>query len=303
MIDKLIDRIIEFKNPSVVGIDTSLDYLPQDMTADVKDFKSAADVILEFNKGIIDSVCDIVPAVKVQVAYYEMYSVEGMFAFRETLEYAKKKGMIVISDIKRNDIGSTAECYSKAYLGRTALGAETDCAFPSDFVTLNGYLGSDGIKPFIDDIALHGKGAFILAKTSNKSSGELQDLTLKSGETVYEYMGGLIARWGKDSIGGYGYSDIGAVVGATHKKQAADLRAQLPQTFFLIPGYGAQGGKAEDLAVCFDNRGLGGIVNSSRGILCAYKQDRFKAESIYKSARLAAIDMAGDLTEYIKIKR
>ena len=300
IVDKLIDKIRECGNPTVAGIDTSFDYLPEDMRAGVKDFRGAAEAILAFNKKIIDNICDIVPCVKVQIAYYEMYGVEGLRAFAETLRYASRKGMFVMTDAKRNDIGATAECYAKAYLGETLVGENGYSAFDSDFLTVNGYLGSDGIKPFLEWIGKRDKGIFVLVKTSNKSSGELQDLKLENGKTVYEYMGSLVEEWGKESIGKYGYSAVGAVVGATHPAQAEILRREMPHTFFLIPGYGAQGGKADDLKVCFGKDGLGGIVNSSRGILCAYKQERYAGMAFDAAARQACIDMKNDLNRAIK---
>lgn len=298
--DKLIERIKELDNPTVAGIDTSFDYLPDDMKNGVKDFKSASEAVLEFNKRIIDNICDIVPCVKVQIAYYEMYGLDGMHTFAETVKYAGKKGMLVMTDAKRNDIGATAECYAKAYLGETAVGDKTYTAFDSDFLTVNGYLGSDGIKPFLGWMQKRDKGIFVLVKTSNKSSGELQDLKLENGKTVYEYMGSLVEEWGKDSIGKYGYSAVGAVVGATHPAQAEILRKEMQHTFFLIPGYGAQGGTADDLKVCFNRDGLGGIVNSSRGILCAYRQEKYAGRSYYEAARQACIDMKNDLNRVIK---
>lgn len=300
IIDRLIDRIKELDNPTVAGLDTNFDYLPDDMRAGVKDFKGAADAVLEFNRRLVDSICDIVPAVKVQIAYYEMYGLEGMRAFAETVRYASEKGMLVMTDAKRNDIGATAECYAKAYLGETKVADAAYTAFDSDFLTVNGYLGSDGIKPFLGWMEKRDKGIFVLVKTSNKSSGELQDLRLENGKTVYEYMGGLVEEWGSSSIGKYGYSAIGAVVGATHPEQARILRGEMPHTFFLIPGYGAQGGTADDLKVCFDKDGLGGIVNSSRGILCAYRQEKYAGLAFDAAARQACIDMKNDLNRAIK---
>lgn len=300
IIDRLIDRIKELDNPTVAGLDTNFDYLPEDMRAGVKDFKGAADAVLEFNRRLVDSICDIVPAVKVQIAYYEMYGLEGMRAFAETVRYASEKGMLVMTDAKRNDIGATAECYAKAYLGETKVADAAYTAFDSDFLTVNGYLGSDGIKPFLGWMEKRDKGIFVLVKTSNKSSGELQDLRLENGKTVYEYMGGLVEEWGSSSIGKYGYSAVGAVVGATHPEQARILRGEMPHTFFLIPGYGAQGGTADDLKVCFDKDGLGGIVNSSRGILCAYRQEKYAGLAFNAAARQACIDMKNDLNRAIR---
>lgn len=301
IIDKLIDAIKRTDNPSVVGLDTCLDYLPEDMLAKVQTLQDAGEQIFEFNKNIIDNICDIVPAVKVQVAYYEMYGYEGMKAFKATVDYAKQKGMLVIADVKRNDIGSTAGCYSKAYLSGVNVGGKKITAFESDFITVNGYLGSDGILPFVKDCEENEKGLFILVKTSNPTSGELQDKKFENGNTLYEEMGDLVEKWGANLIGKYGFSSIGAVVGATHKEQARIIRERNPHTFFLIPGYGAQGGKAEDLAVCFKN-GVGGIVNSSRGILCAYRKEKYQGMNYAEAARQASIDMRDDLNSAIKVK-
>ena len=300
MIDRLIEKIKQTDNPSVVGLDTNFDYLPDELRAGVADLRGAAQAIAEFNRNVIDNICDIVPAVKVQIAYYEMYGVEGMKTFDETLAYASKKGMYVMTDAKRNDIGATAECYAKAYLGKTFVNGASETAFDSDFLTVNAYLGSDGIVPFLKWMKERDKGIFVLVKTSNPSSGELQDMRLSDGKTVYEYMGQLVEEWGKNCRGKYGYSDVGAVVGATHPAQAEILRKQMPHTFFLIPGYGAQGGTARDLKVCFDADGMGGIVNSSRGILCAYRQEKYNGKSYSEAARLASIDMKNDLNQAIK---
>lgn len=299
IIDKLIDEILKKDNPSVVGLDTCLDYLPSEMLEGVDGFKKAADAIIEFNKNIVDKIYDIVPAVKVQVAYYEMYGVEGMRAFKETCDYATEKGMLVIADVKRNDIGSTAGCYSKAYLSGVTVGNKKLNAFSTDFITVNGYLGSDGINPFVKDCEEYDKGLFILVKTSNPTSGELQDKKFESGNTLYEEMADLVAKWGASTIGKYGYSSVGAVVGATHMEQARIIRERIPNVFFLIPGYGAQGGTADDLAVCFKD-GIGGIVNSSRGILTAYKKDKYNGMNYADAARQASIDMKDDLNRAIK---
>ncbi len=300
IVDTLIEKIAEKDNPTVVGLDTSFDYLPDGMRAGVSDAAGAARAVLAFNKKVVDAVADVVPAVKVQIAYYEMYGVEGLRAFSETLRYAKEKGLLVITDAKRNDIGATAECYAKAFLGETAIGAESMRAFDSDFLTVNGYLGSDGIRPFLNRCVQGEKGIFVLVKTSNKSSGELQDRKLENGKTVYEYMGQLVEEWGSECIGACGYSCVGAVVGATHPAQAEILRREMPHTFFLIPGYGAQGGTAADLKVCFKADGTGGIVNSSRGILCAYKNERYKGLAFDEAARAACLAMKEDLNAAIK---
>ena len=299
MVDKLIDSIIEMQNPTCVGLDTDFSYLPDEMRDGMATFEGVVEQIIEFNMNIIDKVCDIVPAVKVQVAYYEQYGFDGLRAFDCTVNYARGRGMYVIADCKRNDIGSTAKCYSTAYLGTTDINGKKLTAFPADMLTVNGYLGTDGIAPFIEDIKKNDKGIFVLVKTSNPSSGELQNLKLESGEYLYERMGKLVSGWGKDSIGKYGYSDVGAVVGATHPEEAANLRKQLKNTFFLIPGYGAQGANAEMLKCCFDERGLGGIVNNSRGIICAYKKPAYAGMNYAEAARAACIDMQRDLVNTI----
>lgn len=300
IIDRLIDKIKLTDNPSVIGLDTCVDYLPDDMKSKCVTLEECAKQIEEFNFNLIDVLKDVIPAVKVQVAYYEMYGAQGMTAFANTLKYAKENGLFVIADIKRNDIGSTASAYSKAYIGKTALAdGRKVTPFESDFITVNGYLGSDGILPFVADCKENDKGAFVLVKTSNPTSGELQDRKMDDGRTLYDNMATLVDGWGKELIGKCGYSSIGGVVGATHKEQAAIIRKAHPNMFFLIPGYGAQGGKAEDLAVCFEN-GIGGIVNSSRGILCAYKKDAYRGLDYKQAALKASIDMQKDITRCIK---
>ncbi len=296
IIDQLIEKIIAMQNPTCVGLDTQLDYLPAEMREGVETCEQAADAILAFNKKIVDSVCDIVPAVKVQIAYYEQYGAAGVAAFLATVAYAKEKGLFVIADCKRNDIGSTAARYSAAYLGETALGDKTLRVAGCDFLTVNAYLGTDGVAPFLDDCKKFDTGLFILVKTSNPSSGELQDLKLADGRTVYECMGDMVEGWGAEFVGKYGYSAIGAVVGATHPAEAKILRDRLAHTFFLVPGYGAQGGNAEMLKNCFDKNGLGGIVNNSRGILCAYKKN---GGTYYEAARAACIAMQKDLVSVL----
>lgn len=296
IIDQLIEKIIAMQNPTCVGLDTQLDYLPAEMREGVETCEQAADAILAFNKKIVDSVCDIVPAVKVQIAYYEQYGAAGVAAFLATVAYAKEKGLFVIADCKRNDIGSTAARYSAAYLGETALGDKTLRVAGCDFLTVNAYLGTDGVAPFLDDCKKFDTGLFILVKTSNPSSGELQDLKLADGRTVYECMGDMVEGWGAEFVGKYGYSAIGAVVGATHPAEAKILRDRLAHTFFLVPGYGAQGGNAEMLKNCFDKNGLGGIVNNSRGILCAYKKN---GGTYYEAARAACMAMQKDLVSVL----
>ena len=294
--DKLIEKIIDLQNPTCVGLDTLFDYLPDEMKAGVKDFNGVAERVFEFNKKIIDTVKDIVPSVKVQIAYYEMYGVAGMKAYEETLKYAAEKDLVVIADAKRNDIGSTASCYAKTFLGETQVNENALKAFPSDFVTVNGYLGTDGIKPFVDECEKADKGIFVLVKTSNPSGAEVQNLILENGVPVYEHMGNLVEKWGETTVGKYGYSAVGAVVGATHPTEAGRLRETMPHTFFLIPGYGAQGGNAQMLKNCFKADGLGGVVNNSRGILCAYKKH---GGTYYEAARNACIAMQKDLSEVI----
>ena len=294
--DRLIEGIIDMQNPTCVGLDTLFDYLPDEMKAGVTTFEGVAERVFEFNKKLIDTLYGIVPSVKVQIAYYEMYGVAGMKAYEETLKYASEKGLVVIADAKRNDIGSTASCYAKTFLGETLVNGVAQKAFPSDFVTVNGYLGTDGIAPFVEECQSKDKGIFVLVKTSNPSSGELQNLTLENGKPVYEYMGGLVEKWGESTIGNYGYSAVGAVVGATHPTEAKRLREVLPHTFFLIPGYGAQGGNAEMLKSCFAENGLGGVVNNSRGILCAYKKN---GGTYYEAAKNACIAMQQDLSSVI----
>jgi orotidine-5'-phosphate decarboxylase len=284
------------QNPTCVGLDTLFDYLPDDMKAGAKTFEDVAERVLEFNKKIIDNIYDIVPSVKVQIAYYEMYGAAGMKAYYETLKYAAEKGLVVIADAKRNDIGSTAGCYAKAFLGETQVNDESIAAFPSDYVTVNGYLGSDGIVPFVEQCEKNDKGIFVLVKTSNPSGAEIQNVVLENGVPMYEYVGGLVEKWGESTIGKYGYSAVGAVVGATHPTEAARLREILPHTFFLIPGYGAQGGNAEMLKSCFGANGLGGVVNNSRGSLCAYKKN---GGTYYDAAREACIAMQKDLSSVI----
>ena len=283
MIDRLCERIKETGNPTVVGLDTAASYLPR--RAELSDdFESLASAVTDFNRAIIERIRKIVPAVKVQIAYYEAMGVAGMRAFADTCEAARDAGMIVIADAKRNDIGATAGQYAEAFFGK---------AFYCDMLTVNGYLGTDGIAPFL---AKKDKGIFVLVKTSNPSGGELQDMKLENGLTVYERMAQLTDEWGRDSIGKSGYSDVGAVVGATYPKQAAALHAMLPHTFFLVPGYGAQGGGADGAVAGFDEKGGGGIVNSSRGIICAYKQEKYKGMKFDEAAYAACVDMREDLT-------
>lgn len=296
IIDQLIKKIIELKNPSVIGLDTCFDFLPDEYKKRCKSQKDITDNIYLFNKEIINSIKDIVPCVKVQVAYYEKYGYLGMETFKKTLDYAKKSGLFTIADVKRNDIGSTAQAYAEAYFSQIN---ENDIKienFECDFLTINGYLGTDGIIPFLKEANKYNKGIFVLVKTSNKSSGELQDLKLENGNTLYEQMASLIDNIDENKVGNYGFKTLGAVVGATHISQGISLRRKHKETFFLIPGYGAQGAGASEIAEFFTN-GIGGIVNSSRGIICAHKKETNRKH--YDCARDAAIKMREDLNKYI----
>lgn len=301
--DRLIERIVQTQNPSVVGLDPKLEYVPEYIiNKKVKKYgktlKAAAKAIYEFNKSIIDEIHDICPAIKPQAAYYEMYGYEGVKVLYKTIEYAKKKGMFVMTDGKRNDIGATMEAYATGHLGYTDVCGEEIPAFGADALTVNGYLGTDGIAPLLEKCDAYDKGIFVLVKTSNKSSGELQDLKI-GDKTVYATMGELCENWGKDHMGKYGYSCVGAVVGATYPEQLAEMREALPHTFFLVPGYGAQGGGAEGVAKGFDKNGLGAIVNSSRGVMCAYKKEECDEHDFAKAARREVIRMKEDIISYL----
>ena len=304
-IDILIDKIKKMNNPTVLGLDPRYDMVPECIKSKYeKDFNGTMEAILEFDKRLIDSICDIIPAVKINTAFYEMFGLKGMQVFEEICKYAKEKDMIVIADAKRGDIGTTAQAYSNAFLGETPIANnETYIMGNIDFVTVNPYLGIDGVKPFIEDCKKYNKGIFVLVKTSNPSSGELQDLKLEDGKTIYAKVAELVNSWGEELIGEYGYSSISSVVGATYREQLEELRKIMPHSYFLIPGYGAQGGKAEDIALGFKN-GIGGIVNSSRGLMCAYKSDRWKEkyseEQFAEATRAEAIRMREDLNQAIQ---
>jgi orotidine-5'-phosphate decarboxylase len=299
--NRLIAGIKRMNNPTVAGLDPTLDYIPEFIKKQAyADFghtaEGAANAILRFNMGLIDALCDIVPAVKPQSAYYEMHGWQGVKALYETIRYAQSKGMFVIVDGKRNDIGTTAEAYAAAYLGNESE-AGTDSnnsGFAADALTVNGYLGTDGLKPFAKMCEENDKGIFVLVKTSNKSSGELQDKFLPDGRTVYDFMGDMCEDLGT-AHHNHGYSAVGAVVGATYPLQLTYLRSSLPHTFFLVPGYGAQGGGAEGLSGAFDAEGLGAIVNSSRAIMCAYKNTGRPDEAFAEAARSEAHRMREDI--------
>lgn len=299
MIDRLIEKIVTTQNPTVAGLDPKLSFVPEHLKAEAfekhgETLKGAAKAMLAFNKGLIDALCDIVPAVKPQAAYYEMYGYHGVKTLYKTIEYAKKRGLLVITDGKRNDIGTTMEAYATAHLGALELGGEEVEPFGADALTVNGYLGSDGIKPLLKICKERDKGIFVLVKTSNPSSGELQDRLLGE-KTVYETMGDMCEEWGSELLGEHGYSRVGAVVGATYPKQLDELREKLPHTFFLVPGYGAQGGGAADVAPGFDKRGLGAIINSSRGIMCAYQSEGCAETDYAAAARREALRMKEDI--------
>lgn len=301
--DRLIEKIVQTQNPSVVGLDPKLEYVPQFIIDKKikkygKTLKAASKAILEFNKAIIDEIHDICPAIKPQAAYYEMYGYEGVKTLYKTIQYAQSKGMFVMTDGKRNDIGATMEAYAAAHLGLTDVCGEEIPAFGADALTVNGYLGTDGISPLLEKCDNYDKGIFVLVKTSNKSSGELQDLKI-GDKTVYAVMGELCENWGKDHMGKYGYSCVGAVVGATYPEQLAEMRKALPHTFFLVPGYGAQGGGAEGVSKGFDKNGLGAIVNSSRGVMCAYKKEECDEHDFAKAARREVIRMKEDILSYL----
>lgn len=303
--DRLIENIVNMQNPTVAGLDPKLDYIPSSIKEKCfaeygKNLEGAAAALFEFNKALIDALYDIVPAVKPQAAYYEMYGWQGVKALYDTIVYAKSKGMFVITDGKRNDIGTTMEAYAAAHLGKTDIAGESTEAFGADALTVNGYLGTDGIKPLAKTCNDCDKGIFVLVKTSNPSSGELQDMKLCTQETVYEHMGRMCEDWGSKLMGSYGYSAVGAVVGATYPQQLAEMREKLPHTFFLVPGYGAQGGGAEDVKNAFDDNGLGAIINSSRGIMCAWKnQDGMTENDFAAAARAEAIRMRDEILKTI----
>ncbi len=302
--DRLIENIIEKQNPTVAGLDPKLDYVPASVRGACfaqygKTLEGAAAALLAFNKAIIDQICDIVPAVKPQAAYYEMYGWQGVRALAETIAYAQQKGMFVMTDGKRNDIGTTMEAYATAHLGTTDVAGEAIDAFGADALTVNGYLGTDGIQPLVKICQEKDKGIFVLVKTSNPSSGELQDLKLTNGASVYEQMGRMCEQWGEALPGKYGYSGVGAVVGATYPEQLKEMREKAPHTFFLVPGYGAQGGGAQDAKNAFDKNGLGAIINSSRGIMCAWKKQGLTEDDFAAAARSEALRMKADILSVI----
>ena len=310
MIEKLIEGIKKTQAPIVVGLDPNLAFVPEFIKKKAFDeagetLQGAANAFKEYNKGIIDSVCDLVPAVKPQIAMYEQLGIPGLEVFKWTVDYAHEKGLVVIGDIKRGDIGSTSEMYAVGHIGHTKIGASSIAGFDEDIVTVNPYLGSDGVMPFVKVCEAEKKGIFVLVKTSNPSSGEFQD-RLIDGKPLYEHVADKVNEWGESTIDpATGYSEVGAVVGATYPEQGAVLRKLMPKSFILVPGYGAQGGKGSDIACFFNDDGLGAIVNSSRGIIAAYKQEKYAAlgeEGYAEAARKAVLDMKEDLANAINNK-
>lgn len=301
MINKLIKEITKKNAPIVVGLDPMLNYIPEHVQKKAysefgETLEGASEAIWQYNKAIVDATYDLIPAVKPQIAMYEQFGIEGLKAFKRTVDYCKEKGLVVIGDIKRGDIGTTSAAYATGHLGKVTVGTKQYSLFDEDFVTVNPYLGTDGIKPFIDVCKEEKKGLFILVKTSNKSSGEFQD-KLIDGRPLYEIVGEHVAKWGEEHMGDK-YSYIGAVVGATYPEMGKVLRKVMPKSFILVPGYGAQGGKAEDLKPYFNEDGLGAIVNSSRGIIAAYKQEKyanFGEANFADASRQAVIDMIEDI--------
>ena len=301
MINKLCNKITDLNAPIVVGLDPMLDYVPEEIKKAAfaeygETLEGAGEAIWQFNKAIVDATADLIPAVKPQIAMYEQFGIPGMIAFKKTVDYCKEKDLVVIGDIKRGDIGSTSSAYAVGHVGKVQVGNEKYAGFDEDFVTVNPYLGSDGIKPFIDVCKEENKGIFVLVKTSNPSSGEFQD-QLVGGRPLYELVGKKVAEWGEMHMGD-AYSYVGCVVGATYPEMGKVLRKIMPKTFILVPGYGAQGGKAEDLVPYFNKDGLGAIINSSRGIIAAYKQEKyskFGSENFADASRQAVLDMREDI--------
>lgn len=302
MINKLISNIRKTNAPIVVGLDPMLNYIPEHIQKKAfaefgETLEGAAEAIWQYNKGIVDATCDLIPAVKPQIAMYEQFGLPGLIAYKKTVEYCKAKDLVVIGDIKRGDIGSTSAAYAVGHLGQVQVGSKKYAGFDEDFATVNPYLGSDGVKPFMDVCKEEKKGIFVLVKTSNPSSGEFQDRVI-DGRPLYELVGEKVAQWG-DELMGDGYSYVGAVVGATYPEMGKVLRKIMPKTFILVPGYGAQGGKGADLVHFFNEDGLGAIVNSSRGIIAAYKQEKYKefgAENYADASRAAVKDMIADIS-------
>lgn len=308
MINKLIAKIQKTKAPIVVGLDPMLSYIPEHIQKKAfeeygETLEGAAEAIWQFNKEIVDKTYDLIPAVKPQIAMYEQFGIEGLKAYKKTIDYCKSKDLVVIGDIKRGDIGSTSAAYAVGHLGKIQVGSKCYVPFDEDFATVNPYLGSDGVKPFIEVCQEEGKGIFVLVKTSNPSSGEFQD-QLVDGRPLYELVGEKVAQWGEEHMGDT-YSYVGAVAGATYPEMGAVLRKLMPKTFILVPGYGAQGGQGKDLVNFFNEDGLGAIVNSSRGIIAAYKQEKYASfgpENFGDASRAAVEDMAADIRQALEAR-
>ena len=301
MIEKLVEKIKKLEAPIVVGLDPTLNFVPKfilDKAINEKGetLEAAADAIFEFNKKIVDEIYDLIPAVKPQIAMYEQFGISGLMAFKKTLDYCHDKGLLVIGDAKRGDIGSTSTAYAIGHIGKVKIGSTEIAPFDEDFLTINPYMGSDSVVPFVEECKKYDKGLFILVKTSNPSSGEFQDQKVGK-KAVYELVGKKVDEWGAELVKN-GYSDVGAVVGATYPEMGEVLREIMPKAYILVPGYGAQGGTAAELKPFFNKDGLGAIVNSSRGIIAAYKQDNYAeygAEGFAEAARAAVIDMKNDI--------
>ena len=305
MIQQLIEKIKKTKAPICVGLDPMLNYIPEHiLKKSYSEFgetlEGAADAIWQFNKEIVDHTYDLIPSVKPQIAMYEQFGIEGLKSYQKTVDYCQEKGLLVIGDAKRGDIGSTSAAYATGHLGKVQVGSKTYSGFHTDFLTVNPYLGTDGVKPFVDVCNSDDKGLFVLVKTSNPSSGEFQD-RLIDGRPLYELVAEKVVEWGDTCMDG-DYSNVGAVVGATYPEMSKVLRKLMPRTYFLVPGYGAQGGTAADLAHCFNEDGLGAVVNSSRGIIAAYRQEKYKQfgpEHFAEASRQAVIDMVADINSVL----
>ena len=305
MINQLVQKIQKTKAPICVGLDPMLGYIPSHIVQKAfseygETLEGAAEAVWQFNKEIVDHTYDLIPSVKPQIAMYEQFGIEGLKAYAKTVEYCQQKGLIVIGDVKRGDIGSTSSAYAVGHLGKVKVGSNICSGFNTEFITVNPYLGTDGVKPFVDVCNEQDKGIFVLVKTSNPSSGEFQD-KLIDGKPLYELVAEKVVEWGDASMDG-AYSNVGAVVGATYPEMSKILRKLMPRTYFLVPGYGAQGGTAQDLKHCFNEDGLGAIVNSSRGIIAAYKQEKyskFGPEHFAEASRQAVIDMIADINSVL----
>ena len=305
MISRLIEKIKEKKAPICIGLDPMLNFIPEHIKEEAfatkgESLEAVAEAIYNFNKAIVDECFDLIPAVKPQVAMYEQFGIAGLIAYEKTVTYCQEKGLLVIGDVKRGDIGSTSAAYATAHLGKINVGSKTFEPFHSNFLTVNPYMGSDSINPFVDECVKNDKGLFVLVKTSNPSSGEFQD-RLIDGKPLYEHVASKVMEWGERSMDGE-YSNVGAVVGATYPQMSEILRKIMPNTYFLVPGYGAQGATAADLRPCFNKDGLGAIVNSSRGIIAAYKNDKYRDfgdKDFAKASREAAIDMICDINSVL----